>query len=223
MLRTVRGWKLLRPIRQYIRNGLAAIHVLKLGAVSEIDRPVGGASPTQHGGSLPSAKRDIAQHVDLYKVAYQEAQRALDDQQGELRSMRDRSVQFTAFIGAATAFLVGTGLHPAYRDVLFYILASVASALSVALILLLLALLTPSNRRLWYYRLSAKSLIAGYIETEVPPPTEAHFLRALAERYDGMRVENEKLLSAVRAYYRWLIVVGIAQITVWAALVWVKG
>jgi hypothetical protein len=202
---------------------LAAMHVLKLGAVSEIDRPAGDASPPQGGRGLPSAKRDIAQHADLYKVAYQEAQRALDDQQGELRSMRDRSVQFTAFIGAATAFLVGTGLHPAHRDVPFYILAGTASALTVALILLLLLLLTPSKRRYWYYRLSAKKLIKDSIETEVPPPTEAHFIRALALRYDGMRVENEKLLGALRRYYRWLIVVGIVQITVWATLVWVKA
>ena len=36
--------------------------------------------------------------MELYEIAYREAQRALDDQQVELRGMRDRSVQFTALL-----------------------------------------------------------------------------------------------------------------------------
>lgn len=172
---------------------------------------------------MPSARPGIAKYEDLYRIAYQEAQRALDDQQDELKGMRDRSVQFTAFVGAATAFLVGAGLHPAHRDASFYALAGVASALSVALILLLLRLLIPSSRRLWHYRMSAKSLITGWIETDVPPPTEGHFLKALAEKYDQMREANEGLLGWLRISYRWLIAVGAIQVTLWAALVWVKG
>ena len=76
---------------------------------------------------------------------------------------------------------------------------------------------------MWDYRLSARSLITGWIEPEVPPPTETHFIKALAEKYDDMRVNNEKLLGRLRFCYRWLIVVGAAQVTIWAALVWAKG
>jgi len=195
----------------------------RLVAVSEIDRPASGTSPAKRGSGVPPAKRDISKHTALYEIAYHEAQRALDDQQGELRGMRDRSVQFTAFVGASTAFLVGAGLHPAHRDASFYALASIASVLSVTLIILLLVLLTPSTRRLWHYRLSAHSLITGWIQTEVPPPSDAHVIRALAEKYDHMRVENEKLLSRLRTWYRWLVVVGAVQVVVWATLVWVKG
>lgn len=137
--------------------------------------------------------------------------------------MRDRAVQFTAFVGAATAFLVGTGLSGTHRGVTFYVLASVASALSALLILLLLALLTPQTRRLWTYSLSTKKLISGWIETEVPLPTEADFFKKLAIMYDDMREENSGLLRALRTWYRWLVVVGAAQVAVWAALVWVRA
>jgi hypothetical protein len=170
----------------------------KLDAVSEREGPPAGAVPARSTSNLPPVKSDIAKHVDLYRIAYQEGQRSLDDQQDELKGLRDRAVQFTAFVGTATAFLVGAGLHPAHRDTAFYALATTASVLSAILILLLFALLRPPARKLWHYRLSAQSLITGWIETEVPPPSEAYFLRSLAERYDQMRVENERLLGSLR-------------------------
>jgi len=168
-------------------------------------------------------KRDVVGHADLYRVAYEESQRTLDDQQDELKGMRDRAVQFTAFVGAATAFLVGTGLHATHRYATFYVLAGIASVFSVVSIGLLIALLNPWKKKPWEYRLSAKILIDSWIESEVPGPSEAKFLRALAERYDKMRCANEDLLRSLRTWYRWLIIVGSAQVTIWAVLVWLKG
>jgi len=202
---------------------LSAVRAPRLHGVSEIDRPTGSPSSAKHGSSVRPAKRDISQDTELYKIAYNEAQRALDDQQVEVRGTRDRSVQFTAFVGAATAFLVGAGLHPSYRDASFYALAGVASALSVALIVLLLTLLFPRRGELWHYRLSARSLITGWIQTQAPPPSHAHVIRALAQKCDDMREENEKLLSSLRTWYGWLVVVGAAQVAAWTVLVWVKG
>jgi hypothetical protein len=137
--------------------------------------------------------------------------------------MRDRAVSFTAFVGAATAFLVGTGLHAKHRDAIFYVLAILASALSALMIGFLIALLNPSTKKLWDYRMSAKSLISGWIETEVPVPSAAHFLRALATKYDDMRATNEVLLDSLRTWYRMLIITGSAQVTLWAILVWLKS
>jgi hypothetical protein len=195
----------------------------RLHAVPEIGRPTDGPSSAGHSTGVRPAKREISQDTELYEIVYREAQRALDDQQVELRGTRDRSVQFTAFAGAATAFLVGAGLHPSHRDASFYALASVASALSITLILLLLALLFPRRHKLWHYRLSARSLITGWIEAQTPPPSHAYVIRALARKCDDMREENEKLLISLRMWYRWLVVVGAAQVAAWVALVWVKG
>jgi hypothetical protein len=194
-----------------------------MAAMRESEQSSSSDPPTAPGGGGQVIRRDIAGKVDLYRVAYEESQRTLDNQWDELKGMRDRAVSFTAFVGAATAFLVGTGLHGTHRDLSFYILAATASALSALLIALLVALLNPSRRKPWDYRLSATSLITGWIETEVPPPSEAHFIRALAETYDKMRSANEELLGSVRTWYRWLIVAGSAQVTIWAALVWLKS
>jgi hypothetical protein len=191
--------------------------------VPEIDRPTGSPSPAKDGSSVRPTKRDIRQDTELYEIVYHEAQRTLDDQQIEVRGTRDRAVQFTVFVGAATAFLVGAGLHPSHRDASFYVLASVASALSVALIVLLLMLLFPMQNKKWHYRLSAKDLITGWIQAKKPPPSHAHFIRALAKLCDEMREENEKLLSSLRTWYGWLVVVGAAQVAAWTILVWVKG
>ena len=193
-----------------------ADRIQSMGEV-ESSKGIPQAKPEGRGHS---ADRDAA---ELYSVAYAESQRTLDDQQDELKGMRDRAVAFTTFVGAATAFLVGTGLTVTHRDITFYTLAAVASALSAGWILLLIALLNPRKKKKWNYRLSAKSLITGWIETEVPGPSKAQFLRALALTYDEMRTANEDLLGPLRTAYRWLIIVGSAQVTLWAALVWLKG
>jgi hypothetical protein len=159
----------------------------------------------------------------MYKVVYEESQRSLDDQQDELKGMRDRAVQFSIFVGAATAFLVGTGLTAAHRDWVFYLIASVASLFSVVSIGLLLALLKPSKRHQWNYRLSSKTLISDWIESDVPEPTESQFMRALAKLYDDMQDENEKLLKPLRQMYQVLMAVGSLQLVFWAALIWIRA
>src|SRR5690242_14732728 len=133
----------------------------------EIERTPKGRPPfRRQTGPLP-VKRDIDEDdADLYKASYEEGQRALDNQWDELQGMRNRAVMLTSFIGAATAFLVGTGLHTSQRDALFYTLAGLASALSVVYILLLLVLLRPGQKKQWTYRIEPKELIKGYIETE---------------------------------------------------------
>lgn len=193
-----------------------------LGMVFWADR-IQSMGEVESSKGIPQARPADRDAAELYSVAYAESQRTLDDQQDELKGMRDRAVAFTTFVGAATAFLVGTGLSVTHRDITFYTLAAVASAFSAVWILLLIALLNPRKKKKWNYRLSAESLITGWIETEVPGPSKAQFLRALALTYDEMRTANEDLLGPLRTTYRWLIIVGSAQVTLWAALVWLKG
>jgi hypothetical protein len=133
------------------------------------------------------------------------------------------AVQFTSFVGAGTVVLVATGINTVHRNALFYSLIAAASSLSILLMVLLFVMFQPSRRRLWSYRISASALIAGWIETDVPPPNEASFLRAMAQQYDEMRDQNERMLSPIRALYRWLIAVGSLQLALWAVLVLVKS
>lgn len=190
--------------------------------MSEVEHPSSDAPrPRRSEGQLN--RRRIDEHEDLYQVVYEESQRALDDQKDELNVLRDRSVQFVIFIGAATAFLVGTGLQSLHRSTSFFILAGIASAVSLTTIGYLFAILNPATKTKWAYRLSSDYLIADWIEKEVPRPSRAEFIRDLAVMNDDSQRENEKLLSPLRKRYRLLIALGALQVIFWAALVWWKG
>jgi len=164
----------------------------------------------------------------MYKVAYEEGKRLVDDQLAELDSMRQRSVQFLAFVGSATAFLVGTGLTTPTRDTWFFILASSATFLSLSAILMVLAVLV-SSRRLsspapyeFDFRVLPGKLVE-WIEPEVPQPDEVDFLRALANQYQSMYEHNEQGLKLVRKYYLLFIVMGFLQLSFWVSLAWMNG
>lgn len=190
----------------------------------ESNRPTAGGQSGKHDSTGRQARHPSAAVLaEQYRIAYLEGQRTLDDEQDELRGMRDRAVNFTAFVGAATAFLVGTGIQHVSKDALFYALASIASLLSVMLIALLLLLLVPSKKKLWHYRLSSRTLIEKWIDCDVPPPDEASLIRAMAMLYDDMHKSNEILLRSVRRFYWLLLTVGAAQVTLWAVLVWIKS
>jgi hypothetical protein len=161
--------------------------------------------------------------VELYQVVYEESQRTLDNQKEELNTVRDRTVQYSIFIGAATAFLVGSGLAAPHRGGSFYALAIIASLFSLIVIGLLLSILSPSTKKLWIEGVSSDYLIANWIEKEVPRPSKAQFVRDLAIMNADSQRENEKLLAPLRARYRYLIAVGALQVVLWAALVWWKG
>jgi hypothetical protein len=161
----------------------------------------------------------------MYKLAYEEAKRSIDDQRDELNGIRGRSVSFVAFVGSATAFLAGSGLRVSHpdRDALFYTLATIASAGALVMLLQLYRLLRPSKKLSWQYRLSADTLVQQWIESDVPAPNTGQFVRALTHTYDEMRVANEKLLDFIRRHYVWLVLVGSAQVILWAALVWLRA
>ena len=154
-------------------------------------------------------------------MVYSESQRALDDQRDELQGLRTRAVQFTAFVSAATAFLVGTGLHATDRNGQFYALASTASALSLLSIVSLAMLLIPSK---WAYRMTPQALIDDFIEDEnFQRPSDDLFLRKIALTYGVMSDGNNKKLRKLRTWYICLIITGSLQVIVWAALIWYKG
>jgi hypothetical protein len=192
--------------------------------VSESDQPsAGNPLATQADTPRPVRRSEVTARRDLYRIAYQEGQRTLDDEQDELNRIRDRAVQFTAFVGAATAFLVGTGLSSTSKDAVYYGLASAASALSAILIIFLFGLLAPIGRHSWAYRISTDYMVNRWIEADIPQLDEAGLLRAMTFEYGKMHRHNEAMLRSIRRLYRWLIATGAAQVTVWAALVWIKG
>lgn len=159
----------------------------------------------------------------MYQVAYEESQRTLDDQIDELSDMRQRSVQYLAFVGTATAFLVGTSLKPTAptRDLFFHLLAGGATALLLTTLAAVIRLLIPWGS--WEYRLSGQKLIDGWIEDDAPVPNQAQLIRALTIRYDKMRHNNERILRKTRGVYVAMVALGTLQLILWVTLVWLVG
>lgn len=181
--------------------------------------------------------------LDLYKSAYEEGRRLVDDQATQLDGMRQRAVQFLAFVGASTAFLVGSALShmnaadiPPVRTWPFFLLAGGATTLSVVAVLLCVSVL------LSWTRLSSRDDDEGFVETwhlkmrpgqvlwflEPPPGTTAltgrslaNVYQALARRYQQMADQNEEGLRRVRNRYLWLLLVGFFQLACWLTFTWV--
>lgn len=180
-----------------------------------------------NGGDGPSTET----RAELLKTAYEEGRRAVDDQLAELDSMRQRSVQYMAFVASATAFLVGSGLG-ADRDrgIGFHGLAGLATGLGVlALILLsfiLMAIVFTTDSRLfitharWNFRLRPKVLVTGWIAPEVGAASEAEFYEDLALHYEDKLEENERWLKQIRRWYWGFILSGAAQVILWVWFMW---
>jgi hypothetical protein len=190
-----------------------------------VSEPTSGFA--DHGHRRHSGKpRD--DKPELYKLAYEEGQRTVDDQLSELDSMRQRSVQFLAFVGTATAFLVGTSLRAYPHSEIFFILAGAATALALATIGLCVAVLNASRKLWsptpvdWSFRLSP-SVLVKWIEPDVHPPSDADFYKHLALHYEEMATENDVPLHRIRNRYLTFLGVGFLQLTLWLAVAWIFG
>lgn len=157
----------------------------------------------------------------LYKAVYEEAKRGLDAQSAELDSLRQRAIMFLAFVSSATAFLVGTTLDAGgVRNGTFRSVAIWATAVSAAAIVAAVATVVPWRK--WQGKLSAATLIEGWVETDTAA-TEVFFYRELALLFDEMRMSNETTLAILRSLYTALILAGSAQVVLWASLAWIRA
>ncbi len=176
-------------------------------------------------------RRQISQshRTAMFRLAYEESQRALSDQLLQLDAMRQRTTQILAFIGTATAFLVGTGVTAPSRDLVFYVIAWAGTAATFATLTVGVAVLLgfrswSSEPHLyhWNSRLSACDLLK-WIDADVPPRDEAAFLGAVAKENDASANENERNLHAVRKWYVCFVFLAFAQLLIWTGLVWARG
>jgi hypothetical protein len=172
-------------------------------------------------GSRDSTPLDASgDHQALYQVAYDLGLRTLEDQRDELNGIRTRAGSFTAFVGSATAFLVGTSVQGGSRDALFYWIAVIATVCSTTAVGCLLALLRP---RRFDFRLSPGVLVERWIEASVPRPSMNAFLKGLAELLEKMQAKNEELLAKLRGWYMVLVASGALGLAMWTLLVWASA
>lgn len=161
----------------------------------------------------------------MYKVAFDESVRALEDQADELSSIRQRLVGYLAFILSATAFLVGSSINPqvsaqAVRDGWFYGLAITGTSLMVITVLLAIGLFWPRLSKL-STTASAKKIIDLNIDRKLSPVQNvAELYRDLALYNDDAVDQNDPVMTRARRFYFGAVVLGGLQLSAWVALVW---
>lgn len=172
-----------------------------------------------------AAQTATDESAKLYKVAFDESVRTLEQQTSELSAIRQRLVQFLAFVGTATAFLVGTSLKPettaSPRGHWFMPLCIAGTAAMAMTLVLTLILLYPKLTELTVVS-SARDILDGIHRDVSPTNTEAHLLHDLAWYYDGYVKENAPILTRARWIYFSAIGAGAIQLGIWIALVWTQ-
>ncbi|MBP2453866.1 hypothetical protein [Mycolicibacterium lutetiense] len=174
-----------------------------------------------------AAQKETDESAKLYKIAFDEAVRTLKQQSEELSAIRQRLVQFLAFAGTATAFLVGTALRPSEgvaavnRGLDFYILCGAGTITLGLTLVLTLILLFPNKTKLTVVSRS-RDILDGILRDVSPTDTEAHLYYDLAWYYGGYIEKNIKILNEARWIYFSAIGTGALQLGIWIALVWTQ-
>ena len=226
-----RGVACLRPHADPLVGDVPPEAAAVSGAWGTVGVMTASAGQPESGGTSPRGK-SADDLLGMYKLAYEEGKRTVDDQIAELDSIRGKSVQYLAFLGAATAFLVGTGLSYADRSKGVFVTAAVATMLSGLALSLCLSILTasrppwPTPKRdsweRWAFRMSPGNLL-GWIESDVGRPTEVQFYRALAQKLEIMATENDPIMEKIRRRYYWFLASGVGQLIAWTTLAWLYG
>jgi hypothetical protein len=175
--------------------------------------------PFEHSSGPPHyAPERTDEAAALYEAVYAEAKRSLEGQTAALDEIRQRAGMFLAFVGSATAFLVGAAVQakvpPSFASVHGLVIAALVAtgAASVAACVILV----PARR--WQEELSAEALITGWVETDIPM-TRIWFFRELALVYDEMRLANRPTLVLRQWTFAGLVVFGVLQVALWSCVV----
>lgn len=160
-----------------------------------------------------------------YRLAYNEGIRNIDDQKNELSSIRQRSLQYLAFVGAATGFLVATGIKNPSRDPMFYVIAFSSTTLSflsliLAMLILLGIRLGKKSSYTWTFMVHPRLIIKKIIEVDGGIKNEAELLRKLALSYGNQAELNEPEIRKIRITYIAFLICASMQLILWTWLVW---
>lgn len=161
----------------------------------------------------------------LYRLAYDEGVRSIDDQKNELSSIRQRSLQYLAFVGAATGFLVAAGIKNPNRNPMYYGIAISSTTLSVVSLFLITLILLgvrigKSTSNSWNFIVHSRAVIENLIEPDVGSIDEAGLLKELALSYDDQAIKNEVEIKKIRTTYIIFLICASVQLILWTWLVW---
>jgi hypothetical protein len=138
---------------------------------------------------MANADKDI-----LYKVAYEEAVRALSEQQGVIDSFRTRAGLLLSAAAITTSFLGAQALNGGDSSLAAWL--ALLGFVGVAAISL--AILWP---RQWEFTANPRDVIQTYIEAEEPAPIE-ELHRDLALHMHNSYIENREGLAQLAIFFQ---------------------
>lgn len=148
--------------------------------------------------------------ADVYELAYEEAVRALTEQQANLQSMRTNAGILLSAAAIATSFLGGAALRAGDFTKLSWIAVTFFAALAAAIF----GILWP--RKDWEFVAGPRRLIGTYVETDAPLPLpRVH--RDLALHMEDSYDANAWRLRWMVRLLRTAIVLLAAETVLWIA------
>jgi hypothetical protein len=138
---------------------------------------------------VPDADKDI-----LYRVAYDEAVRALSEQQGAIESFRTRAGLLLSAAAITTSFLGAQALDGGFSNVATWL--ALTTFVSVAVVSL--AILWP---RRWEFTANPRDVIQTYIEADEPAPIE-ELHRDLSLHMHNSYIENRRGLEQLSVFFQ---------------------
>jgi hypothetical protein len=146
--------------------------------------------------------------ADAYRLAFDEAVRALEEQGKVLDGLRTRSGILLSAAAIVTSFFGGQALAPDGLSVWTWLAIGTFGALAVSL----LVILWP--RQDWAFEAVPRQIIGTYIEADEPLPLpQIH--RDLAIHMEDSYVENEHRLRPLFAAFRAASLLLVAEIAAW--------
>lgn len=151
---------------------------------------------------MPDADKDL-----LYEVAYDQAVRALSEQQAVIDSFRTRAGMVLSAAAITTSFLGAQALEGGDSQWTAWL----ALTAFVGVAIMSLAMLWP---RRWEFTASPRDLIQTYIESGEPAPIE-ELHRDLSLHMHNSYVENRKGLEQLAAFFQVAIGLLATEVVLW--------
>ena len=147
----------------------------------------------------------------LYKVAYDEAVRALSDQQAAIESLRSRAGLVFSAAAISTSFLGAQVLHSGTTSFIPWL----ALVGFVGVAITLLAILWP---RRWDLTIDPHEVIRTYVEAATPAPIE-DLHRDLSFHMHRAYLENQAGLGKLFVFFQVANVLFILELVLWIVAV----
>jgi hypothetical protein len=142
-----------------------------------------------NSAAVQDADKDI-----LYKVAYDEAVRALAEQQGAIESFRTRAGLLLSAAAITTSFLGAQALDGGHSNAAAWL----ALAVFVSVAVVSLGILWP---RRWEFTANPRDVIQTYIEADEPAPIE-ELHRDLSLHMHNSYLENREGLEHLSVFFQ---------------------